>query len=370
MISLLRPIVLFAGLLAALAGCDLPQGAGNETQILAGADSPDATFAVHPVTRASLPQLASWPVTASAPHSGWIGASRGPSGQIIEPGDRLDVTIWDNEVNSLLISPGEKVVSLSGLTVSQSGSIFLPYVSEVYVAKMSPDEARQAIQARMAEIGPSVQVQLNHASGRQNSVDVVSGVNRPGTLPLLDRDTSALSVIAQAGGVAGSLRNPQVRLMRDGRLYGISLDQLLKNPGLDTTLRGGDKLFVEPEERYFVALGASTTESRVPFPSDTVTALDAISLAGGLDERRANPSAILLLRSYPASALRADGRGPDRERVIFTFDLTDADGLFSANAFQVQHKDVVIATESPITAAQVVIGLVTSAVVLNNAATN
>ena len=46
------------------------------------------------------------------------------------------------------------------------------------------------------------------------------------------------------------------------------------------------------------------------------------------------------------------------QQVVFTLDLTSADGLFAARKFQIQPDDTVLATESPITSAQTVFGLV------------
>lgn len=367
MIRLKPPVLAIACAALSLAGCDLPQGAGREDQILAGANDADATFAVEEVTRANLATISRWPLAGNGTASGWIGHSRGPSGQIIQPGDHLSVTIWDNEESSLLKPAGQKAVPLTGLVVSQSGTIFLPYVSEVYVAKMSPDEARQVIQDRLIAIAPSVQVQLEQTSGKQNSIDVVSGVAKPGPYPLPDRNTTVLSVLSAAGGVSGSLENPQVRLIRDGHLYGISLDALMSNPGQDTTLRGGDKLFVEADDRYFVALGASGNESRVRFPTERVTALEAMALTGGMDALRANPAAIFLLRNYSASAVRADGSGPPKQSVVFAFDLTRAEGLFAAGQFPLQSGDAVVVSESPVTAARTITALLAGLLAVNAA---
>lgn len=360
--------MLCAGL--SLAGCDLPQGAGREDQILAGADDADATFAVEQVTRANLDTFARWPLAGNGTAAGWIGHSRGPSGQIIQPGDHLSVTIWDNEESSLLKPEGQKAVPLNGLVVSQSGTIFLPYISEVYVAKMSPDEARQVIQDRLVAIAPSVQVQLEQTSGKQNSVDVVSGVAKPGPYPLPDRNTTVLGILSEAGGVSLSADNPQVRLIRDGQLYGIPLATLMSTPSQDTTLRGGDKLYVTEDERYFVALGASGNESRVQFPAERVTALEAMALTGGLDAMRANPAAIFLLRNYSASAVRTDGSGPPKQSVVFAFDLTHAEGLFAAGQFPLQSGDAVVVSESPVTAARTVTALLAGLLAVNATASN
>lgn len=342
-----------------LAACALPQGAGQSRQILKGAESAQAGFAVYPIVRGTAAAVAKWPGTgAESEISGWISRSRGPAGAVIEAGDKVDITIWDSGEGSLLSEPGQKVVSLTGLTVSGDGTVFLPYVSRVYIAKMGPDEARETIQARMEPIIPSAQVLIGHTPGRKSSVDVISGVANPGSFPLPDRDFTVMGMIAMAGGVPQAINNPQVRVTRGGKLYGISMARLLKTPSLDTTLRGGDKLFVEAEDRYFLSLGAAGREAQVPFPSDRITALDAMALVGGLIDQRANPKGILVLRDYPASAVRADGQGPSSERMVFTIDLTSADGLFSAGEFAINDKDVVLVTESPVTATQTVFGLI------------
>ena len=51
----------------------------------------------------------------------------------------------------------------------------------------------------------------------------------------------------------------------------------------------------------------------------------------------------------PGGAIvRADGKGPSRERMIFLFDLVSADGLFSAGQFQIQDHDLVMVTQAPL----------------------
>lgn len=350
-------LLIFTGFMT-LTACDLPQGAAVSKTILKGSDSPEATFEVHPVTRETLAQLSEWPQTGQSRVGGWISRSRGPSDQIIQPGDTIDLSIWDNEASSLLMQPNQKVVAMKGMTVSQSGTVFLPYLDEVYIAKMSPDRARETIQQKLITIIPSAQVQLALLSGRKSSVDLVSGVNKPGNSVMPDRDFTVLSLLALGGGVSEKMANPQIRLMRDGKLYGVSMDNLLESPNLDTTLRGGDKVYVEEDPRYFLALGAAGKEAQFAFPNDSVTALDAMSMIGGVNPARGNPKGILILRDFSPDQLRSDGSGPAKERVVFALDLTTADGLFSAGEFEVQDKDLVLVTESPVNGASTVIGLV------------
>jgi polysaccharide export outer membrane protein len=353
-------------LISLLGACGLPQDVGEERQILKGADDPAATFAVQIVTRDSLPMLRDWPNSHPIANLGWIKRSATSSDPLIEPGDTVSLMIWDNDETSLLSSPAQNAIQMPSLKVSSTGTVFLPYADEVYIAKMTPDEARQAIQDKLITIIPSAQVQLQFASGSNNSVELVSGVANPGVIPLLDRNTTLTTILALGGGIPTGLPNPQINLSRDGKLYRVSAETLLSNPSLDTTMRGGDKVFVEADKRYFLSLGAAGKEAVVNFPRDRVTALDAMSLIGGVNQSSANPRGILILRNYPDSAVRTDGTGPSRDRMVFALDLTSADGLFSAGEFAIQDRDLVLVTQSDLVNTKTIFGLIGSIFGLSN----
>jgi polysaccharide export outer membrane protein len=365
-------IRMFLALLAivGLAACsDLPRGAAIDREILSEADDANADFAVYPVTRAFLPSLQSWPVVGE-PQLSWVGFSHGAQTNLIRPGDELNLRIWDSGDNSLLTAPEQRSVDISSVRVSPSGSIFVPYVGDVVVSGRSPDGARQHIQQAMEAIVPSAQVQVGVVSGRNNSVDLVGGVTSPGSYPLPDRNFTVLSLIAEGGGVQPGLQNPQIRLQRGGRLFGTSIDRLYKDPALNTRLVGGDKIIVEEDERYFLSIGATGTEALHPFTKDTISAMDALSIVGGVQDSRGDPQGILILREYPSSALRPGQRGPRMERVVFTVDLTNSDGLFSARNFPIRSGDLVMATESPVTSVRTILGLIGSAFGVINVASN
>lgn len=351
-----------------LAGCTTPRGAGFESEVLAASKVPDpnapdgqkvADFTVHPVTRDSLAALAGWPATGLRSYS-WIPRREQPASMIIAPGDSVNVHVWDTEDNSLLAGPGERVANLQNVRVSPSGSVFLPFVGEMKISGMAPETARARIEERFLSSIPSAQVQLSVAPGRENTANLVSGVANPGVYPLIDRNTTLLTLLAQGGGVQPSLKNPQIRLMRGSAIHGVSVQRLFEDPSLDTTLQGGDRVIVEEDKRYFLSLGAAGTEAMHLFPKDQVSALDAMSLMGGLEENTANPKGILILREYPATAIRSDGSGPSQPRIVFSIDLTTADGLFSAGRFAIMPGDLVYATESRVTSARTVLGILGS----------
>ncbi|WP_417679669.1 polysaccharide biosynthesis/export family protein [Pseudodonghicola sp.] len=337
-----------AGLTGACAKGRLPGGAPVREEVLNRASDESPEFAVYEVSRAFLPTAAQWPIPEDGKPLSWIGSSRGPSTQIIRPGDRLDIRIWDSSDNSLLTTTTQKETQLDQIKVSSDGTIFMPYVGEITVAGQTPELARTDLQSALEAIVPSAQVQLNLSEGRANSVDLVGGVGNPGSYPMPDRNYTVLSLLAAAGGVKDSLLNPQIRLMRGSALYGTSVTTLLANPGLDTRLQGGDRVFVEEDKRYFLSFGAAGSEALHRFTKEQVSAMDAVSIMGGVNDGKADPQGLLILREYPASAMRPGTRGPRQQRVVFTLNLTSADGLFSARKFQIQPGDLVVATESPI----------------------
>jgi polysaccharide export outer membrane protein len=348
-------------LVLALAGCALPRGAAMQGEILAGAESETRDFQVVPVSRDTTGMLAHWPAPPAArtmPGDWPANGLRSPDSAAIASGDVLTVTIFDNEENSLLTTPTQKSTELAKVVVAGDGSVFLPYVGKVGVRGLSPDQARETLQTALATTLPSAQVIVAVEAGRQNTVDLVGGVARAGSYPIPDRSFSVLSLISQGGGVAAGLNNPIVKLVRGGRAYGISVERLFAQPARDVSLRGGDKVIVESDPRAFLALGAAGKQTTIPFPQDQLSALDAVSLIGGINPGRANPKGVLVLREYAPKQVRSDGRGPDRARVVFSIDLTSADGLFSARKFRIHDGDLVLATESPINNARTIFGLI------------
>jgi polysaccharide export outer membrane protein len=345
----------------ALAACDLPGGVGLTSQIVNEETAESPSFQVVRVSRAELGRLSTWPTAGTNAQYHWPKAGRGPDSQVIRSGDKVNLVIWDNQDNSLLTSGEVKAVTMPGLTVSPSGTIFVPYLDEVVISGQTPEQARSQIQSSMNSIVPSAQVQLEMTAGQKNSVNLVAGVAQPGSFPLADRNHRILTLIAQGGGISPSLANPLVQLQRGNGTFNIRADKLFADSSYNITLQGGDSVMVLEDQRYFTAFGATGTEKLIHFEQEDVTALEALSIIGGLSENRANPKGVLVLRDYSPKALRPDASGPNHEQVIFAFDVTSADGLFAARKFEIQPKDTVVATESSVTSVRTVMSLVGTA---------
>ncbi|MEC8042875.1 MAG: SLBB domain-containing protein, partial [Pseudomonadota bacterium] len=239
------------------------------------------------------------------------------------------------------------------------------YVGEVEIRNLTQPAARAKIQEAMTEVAPEAQVQLAVQQGAGNAADLVGGVSAPGSYPLPSRNYSILSLIAAGGGISPGLENPLVRLLRGGHVYEIRAEQLMADPNLNTILRGGDKVVVAEDDRFFTALGATGREEVVPFTRESLTAMEALSTVGGLSDSRADLKSVLVLRDYPVDdtvptpeGADYSAKGPLQEQVVFAFDLTSADGLFVARKFEINPKDTVLGTETVVTSARTVLGLI------------
>ncbi|WP_444452804.1 polysaccharide biosynthesis/export family protein [Rhodobacter capsulatus] len=355
-----KPGLVVAVLLtAALSGCTLPRGAAMQSEILSNANDKTPNFAHYPVDSKLLSELPNWPAGKSgAAKRSWIKGGNGASGQVLAAGDTVSLSIWEGGQNKLLTSEGAPATQIAPTTVANNGQIFVPYVGAVKVSGLSVEAAREKVQQSVEALIPEAQVQLAATPGKGNTVSLIGGVSNPGTIPLVDRSLTVLGAISEAGGAHAAIENPQLRLYRGGKVYETSLQRVLDDPALDAGLRPGDKLMVLKDDRSFLALGASGVEKIIPFPKDHVNALEAVTLAGGISDARANPKGVLILREYPASAVSSDAtQGPQNARVVFSMDLTTSEGLFSAQNFEVQPNDLVLATESSLVNTRTILGL-------------
>ena len=334
----------------------MPRGAPSRREVLSGADTPEADFALELVTRDRLPVYAKWGHDDTHVTVHWPAGGAVPQDQRLAPGDQLALRIWDAGESSLITSPGAQFADVTKVVVTGSGHVDLPYIDSVHVGGLTLQGARARLQERLTAIIPAAQVQVEVVQGRRNSVDLVGGVARPASYPLTERNLPLTSLISTAGGVKDGLANPQVQLTRGGQVYRRPLRHILENPASDVALQGGDRVLVTADPRSFKALGAAGREAVIGFDADTVSALRAISLMGGMNDARADPKGILVLRRYTPERVNPI-IGPPHTHVIFSFDLTRAGGMFSADEFPLYDGDIVMATQAPATTTQRVLGL-------------
>ncbi|ATI41291.1 sugar ABC transporter substrate-binding protein [Pacificitalea manganoxidans] len=334
-------------LVVAVAACALPRSGPNKKEIFAGSVLNDGdAFVVSVndrVTRA----------TAVVPALGFSGnfVNAGALGSdTIRPGDVLGLTIYENVDDGLLVNPGQNATLLDEVQVDGAGFIFVPYAGRIRAAGNTPEAVRRIITSKLDTQTPDPQVLVRRLAGDGATVSVVGGVGAQGVYPI-ERPTRTLSsMIARAGGIAIEPEIAQITIVRGGQRARVWFNDLYRNPRYDIALRGGDRILVEEDTRAFTALGATGSQNRVQFRSQTISAIEAIAQVGGLSTQLADPTGVFVFRNEPEDVARAVlGRNDlqGTQRFVYVLDLTEPNGMFQARDFAIRDGDTVYVTEAP-----------------------
>lgn len=335
-------------LVGAIGACGLPRSGPNKAEIFKGSVLKEGdAFIVSVnsrVTRATA-VVPAFGFGTNFRNAGVMGSDQ------IAPGDVLGLTIFENvKDDPLLGNTGQRVSALSEIQVDGQGFIFVPYAGKIKAAGQSPDSLREIITKKLDSQTPDPQVTVQRLAGDGSTVTVSGFAGGQGVYPI-ERPTRTLSsMLAKAGGVTIEPAVAIVRVTRAGKTGQVWLEDLNSNPSLDIALRPGDKITVERDTRAFVALGATGSQNRVPFETQTLSAIEAIAIVGGLNTATADPTGVFVFRNEPeeiANAVlgRKDLRGD--QRVIYVLDLTQPTGMFEARDFVIRDGDTVYVTEAP-----------------------
>lgn len=175
----------------------------------------------------------------------------------IHPGDLLAVTIWENVDSGVFATLGQRVTALPPVRVDQLGNIFIPYAGTIRASGRTPDDLRQRITEQLASQTPDPQVEVRREAGDGATVSILGGVTGQGVFPITASSRRLTGMIATAGGISLDPAVVKVTIRRGQHLGEIWLQDLYDNSGNDIPLRSNDRIFIEKDERYFVALGAT-----------------------------------------------------------------------------------------------------------------
>ena len=334
--------------LMATVSCGLPRSGPNKSEIFQGSvlKGGDA-FVVSVnarVTRATsvVPALG---FSSSFANAGVLGSD------VISPGDVLGLTIFENvKDDPLLGNTGQRVSTLNQVQVDGQGFIFVPYAGRIKAAGQTPEGIRDTITRKLDPQTPDPQVSVVRAAGGGSTVTVAGSVAGQGNYPIEAATRTLTAMISKAGGVAIPPSVAVVRVTRGSRSEKVWLQDLYANPALDIALRPGDQIIVEQDSRAFVALGATGAQTRVPFTTQSLSALEAIATVGGLNSNLADPTGVFVLRNEPAGIANAVlGRNDlqGAQRMVYVLDLTQPTGMFEARDFLIRDGDTVYVTEAP-----------------------
>lgn len=343
---LLRGAVL-AGVAIGLAACGLPRSGPSKNEIFEGSvmRSGDA-FVVSVnsrVTRATsvTPALG---FSDDFINAGVVGSDT------IRPGDTLGLTVWENVDDGLLSGAEGSATTLQEVQVDGAGFIFVPYAGRIKAAGNTPEAIRRIITNQLEEQTPDPQVEVRRLAGDGAAVSVIGSVSSQG-LYAIERPNRTLSgMLARAGGITIEPEIAQITVVRGNQQGEVWFQDIYDDTRLDIALRNGDSVLVEQDTRSFTALGATGNQTRVPFESQTISAIEAIATVGGLQTNAADPTGVFIFRNEPAEVanmvLGRDDLIGD-QRLVYVLNLTEPTGMFEARDFAIRDEDTLYVTEAP-----------------------
>lgn len=342
-----KAVVLLTSL-SLIASCGLPRSGPTKREVLSASVDAKGDAHIVPVTRAVTAATSVQPsfgFSAAFRNAGLVGADT------IAVGDTISVTVYENVKDEpLLGNTGQRVSGLTDLQVDGQGYIYIPYAGRIKAAGQTPEGLRLAITRKLEDQTPLPQVSISRNAGEGSTVSISGQAASNGVYPIEASTRTLATMLARSGGVTIDPAVAIVRVTRGRHTGKIWLRDLYENPSLDIALRPGDKIMIEEDSRKFIALGATGTQSTVPFESPTLSALEAIATVGGLSTSAADPKGVFILRDESEAVARAVlGRSDliGDQRIVYVLDLTEPTGLFEARDFQIRDGDTLYVTEAP-----------------------
>ena len=149
-----------------------------------------------------------------------------------------------------------------------------------------------------------------------------------------------------------NLKSPKFLFYVEKKRETVWFQDLYQHPEMDIALRNGDRILVETDTRAFTVMGAAGAQTRQNFPTQTISAIEALAMVGGLSSTSADPTGVFVFRNE-AEAIANLVMGRDdlegAQRMVYVLDLTQPNGMFQARDFVIRDQDTVYVTEAPFT---------------------
>ena len=142
--------------------------------------------------------------------------------------------------------------------ISERGTVQMPLVGEVELARLTPAEAgaRVAERLKSGDFLKSPQVTVSVLEVRSRQVTVLGQVNRPGKFALDGSRTNLTDILALAGGVSAGGADTVTILIRhsDPQKREINVPEMLRGGDLSANLKieNGDMIYVDRAPVFYI----------------------------------------------------------------------------------------------------------------------
>jgi polysaccharide export outer membrane protein len=251
----------------------------------------------------------------------------------IGPGDVLSIYVFDHP--ELAVPSAE---AGAGFLVKSDGSLAYPFLNTVPAAGKTVEDLRMEMTQGLTKYFPAPQVDIRVLSFNSQQVVVIGEVNHPGTLALDTKPMTLLDAINAAGGMDADADARAVTVRRGGKVYAVDLaafmtgDLVHNNP----TLAAGDLVAVPRLKVMEAYVLGEINAAPVDLSKDTITLTQAITRQGGLSQNRADARGVFVFRATGAAM------------TVYQLDVSSPTGLLLGTQFELDVRDVVYITTSPL----------------------
>lgn len=223
---------------------------------------------------------------------------------VLGPDDQITVSVLNAD------EIGDKPIR-----IDMTGNIRLHMAGRVKAAGLTVEQLENELAARMKEFIHEPQVAVSIAEFRSQPVSVVGSVKTPGVHQLQGRKT-LIEILSLAGGLSDDaghsvkitrrlewgavpLATAQTDPTGKYSVAEVSLKEILqaKNPAQNIVIKPNDVVTVPRAEMIYVTGQVQKAGGFVLRERETLSVLQALALAGGLDRGAASKSARILRRS-------------------------------------------------------------------------
>lgn len=183
--------------------------------------------------------------------------------------------------------------------VDDAGYIQLPILELVHVAGMTTRELQIELKQRFSDHFVDHWVTVELIEPKSEPVYFLGEFRTPGPV-YLSRETDLVEGLALVGGLEADAYLPGARLLRNNQICTVDIYGLLKAGKFDQNiqLRGQDVIYAPSRDDMSVyVLGNVAGGRAVPFGVNGLTAMEAITVAGGFARDRVNTKEIRIIRT-------------------------------------------------------------------------
>jgi len=269
--------------------------------------------------------------------------------QKVTKGDVILIRIWEAADDGLFASGGNRETTFT-LSVSNSGSIDVPYAGSIQVVDRSVRRIREILLSRYRgkAIDPEILVEIKDTSSRE--VSVLGAVKNPSRITIPSYGIGLIDLLAMAGGVLNPSWETTLTLSRNGVAESLKLDRILTNPSNNVVVLPGDSIQIDYEPRKFSVYGAITRPGNITIDTQSSRLSDLLAESGGLVDLQAEASSVFIFRPDAANldtAYRLNFSRPDAFLLASQFKVAPTDIVYVATADASEFRKFVSILVSP-----------------------